>query len=104
MPEDHGGRFSTSVHEAGYAIIEKHYDSIEFWETRGRYRDIGSAVLAGIIATMAGAAAETEIVGYCQGGDGFDRDQTAMLMDGSECLVESFARFVFRASILHPPL
>jgi ATP-dependent Zn protease len=75
--------------EAGYAILGDPLETIGKWEREYfeeldrtgvrpvRYRGLNhrAAIRARIMAEMAGAEAEKVLVGYCQGGDGFDRRQ-----------------------------
>jgi hypothetical protein len=49
------------------------HGALERGELRVKYRDVRSAFLGRIIAYMAGAEAENELLGLCRGGDGNDR-------------------------------
>jgi ATP-dependent Zn protease len=94
--------WSTAVHEAGHAVVSvvlgfecqsvtivpdyddesagavvrdgDQYAALERWEERGRsYRNEDVALRAMAIIWAAGAAAEIELLGSCEGGDGDDR-------------------------------
>jgi ATP-dependent Zn protease len=92
----------TAVHEAGHAVIgrvlgmacgpativpdddsEGHsitfdpWVTYECWEERGKSRgdDMHSIYIGRILTLMAGAEAERELLGTCNGGDGSDLDQ-----------------------------
>ncbi|MDO9416219.1 hypothetical protein [Pararhizobium sp.] len=64
---------------AGHSITDDPYFILQAWEDAGRYRDFSSVMTGRIMAYMAGAEAETVILGFSRGGDGDDREQ-AMLM------------------------
>lgn len=95
---------ATAIHEAGhavigralklvcgYATIQADHDSAgngviadpwliySQWDAAERYRDIASVFRGRIMAFMAGAEAEIEILGNSQGGDGDDRTQCAYM-------------------------
>jgi hypothetical protein len=66
---------------AGFAIIDDPQLIIEQWERVGKFRDLRSVSIGRIIAMMAGAEAEIEILGLCEGGDGEDRRQIRFMLD-----------------------
>ncbi|MFJ7441309.1 hypothetical protein ACIQW5_27105 [Methylorubrum thiocyanatum] len=70
--------------EAGHSITSDPMVILGEWDRRGKWRgtDMGLAsVYRGrIIAVMAGAEAEAEILGECSGGDGDDRYQVALML------------------------
>ena len=98
---------NTAIHEAGHAVIAivlglsvrgatiipdgnsaghiiygtAPEDTWEKWLERGKYRTLASVVRARIISTMAGAEAERELIGYCDGGDGDDVYQVTCMAD-----------------------
>jgi ATP-dependent Zn protease len=93
--------WSTAVHEAGHAVVAvvlgfgchsativpdyaeetsgcvirdgDQWAALKRWEQQGRWRDEDTALRAMAIIWAAGAAAETELLGSCEGGDGDDR-------------------------------
>jgi len=98
-------RYATAIHEAGHAVIgtvlgmlcgstsiEPDDDSgghgiihdpddiDDAWRRQGRYRKLSTVFVGRIMSFMAGAEAEVEICGACQGGDGDDRHQIARMM------------------------
>jgi ATP-dependent Zn protease len=98
-------RYATAIHEAGHAvigrvlgmlcgsitiepdddsgghgIIQDPYDIWDAWEQKGRYRNFSTVYVGRIMSFMAGAEAEVEICGECQGGDSDDRHQIARMM------------------------
>lgn len=98
---------STAIHEAGHAVIGRVLDLVcgqvsvvedddsaghsicadpwatcGVWDRQEKYhRGIEECLRARIMAFMAGAEAEAEILGQCAGGDGDDRDQIAYMLD-----------------------
>ncbi|GLK71275.1 hypothetical protein KHC23_10905 [Ancylobacter dichloromethanicus] len=58
---------------AGHVIIPDQWAILDSWEARERWRDERTAIMGRILAYMAGAEAEIEILGNCHGGDGDDR-------------------------------
>lgn len=74
--------------EAGHAIIHDQWATWGQWEDRRKYREIHTVVQGRIISSMAGAEAEREILGYCAGGDGDDRDQIEMMASSSDSGIE----------------
>lgn len=91
------------LREAGSAIIDGQWGTYGLWDRRGRYRDIRTVVLGGILALMAGAEAERLIVGRVGVGDGDDRRQIAMRMDSADyaggCASEPRLRRATRALV-----
>ena len=67
--------------EAGFAICFDHWMTMSVWDQLGRWRDRSSIVLGRIITYMAGRAAEEELLGYCEGGDGDDQFQIEMMLE-----------------------
>ncbi len=97
----------TAVHEAGHAVIARVLDmacggativadedegsagnaetfdphvTAHAWDRRGHFRDMRSVFVGRILTVMAGAEAEEELLGSCEGGDGGDRDQVALML------------------------
>ncbi|AWV19803.1 MULTISPECIES: hypothetical protein [Methylobacteriaceae] len=70
--------------EAGHSITADPMVILGEWDRRGKWRgsDLGTAsVFRGrALTVMAGAEAEAEILGQCQGGDGDDRYQVALML------------------------
>jgi hypothetical protein len=67
---------------AGHSICEDPDTCIGEWEKRGKVRDSSNAVwVARILQFMAGAEAEAELLGKARGGDGYDRDQIALMLE-----------------------
>ncbi len=66
---------------AGHSITGDAWDAVARWDSFGRWRDVDVAYRARIIAFMAGAEAEVECLGACQGGDGDDRWQVTLMLD-----------------------
>jgi hypothetical protein len=58
---------------SGHVIFGDPWDTFAAWEQRGRYRAISTVIVGRIITSLAGALAEIEIIGECQGGDGDDQ-------------------------------
>lgn len=58
---------------AGHVIIPDQWEILDAWEARERWRNERTALVGRILAYMAGAEAEIEILGNCHGGDGDDR-------------------------------
>jgi ATP-dependent Zn protease len=66
----------------GVSITHEPYACLSAWEQRGKVRDSDNAVyVARIISTMAGAEAETELLGLQAVGDGHDRDQIEQMAE-----------------------
>jgi hypothetical protein len=92
--------------EAGHAIIFDPWKTASDWDRaleeqveRGfvlsKCHDARSAFRGTILAKMAGAEAENEIIGACQGGDGADRSEIEMMAESpvtgfSEALWERY--------------
>jgi ATP-dependent Zn protease len=97
---------ATAIHEAGHAVIARvltlvagsatikiDHDSVGHsvthdpwaaiyeWEKRGRVREPGAVWHARIIAFMAGAEAERELLGSALPGDGDDRHQIELMAE-----------------------
>jgi ATP-dependent Zn protease len=64
----------------GHGIIHDPDDIDDAWKRQGRYRNFSTVYVGRIMSFMAGAEAEVEILGKCQGGDGDDRHQIARMM------------------------
>jgi hypothetical protein len=64
----------------GHGIIHDPDDIDDAWKRQGRYRTFSTVYVGRIMSFMAGAEAEAEILGGCQGGDGDDRHQIARMM------------------------
>ncbi len=71
----------TDDDSVGRAIIFDPWVTVWDWEQRDRFRDARQAIRGTIIARMAGAEAEVEFFGQCQGDDDDDRREIASLMD-----------------------
>ena len=70
------------IGEAGHAIIHDPLECMTVWHRRWKFRSIGAAYRARIIASMAGAEAEAELLGSVQqGGDDYDRRQIDLLAE-----------------------
>jgi ATP-dependent Zn protease len=78
--------------EAGHSLTADPWETFSHWDQtfmeaieRGeqplKYRLARSAFRGRIIAYMAGAEAENELLGKCQGGDGDDRKQIEMMAE-----------------------
>jgi ATP-dependent Zn protease len=69
--------------EAGYAITADPFGIYGAWDDRGIYRgDMMASILkARIMTYMAGREAEEECIGHCEGGDGDDLHQIALMAD-----------------------
>jgi len=83
---------------AGHAITEDHWSTVGDWHKRDKYRgrhEIRMIVRGWIITLMAGAEAEAEILGFCEGGDGEDRYQIKQLVWSSDAdlLDDKWARY-----------
>jgi ATP-dependent Zn protease len=78
-----GGATITADNEsAGHCIIEEPYACISHWERRGKVRDAPYAAWhARIIAYMAGAEAESELLGSRAIGDDEDRRQIDLMAE-----------------------
>ena len=68
---------------AGRSVTADLCDIAADWRRQGRFRgDSESAILRGrIMAFMAGAEAETAIIGDCPGGDDADRREVALMLE-----------------------
>ncbi len=111
---------STAIHEAGHAVIGRalgltcgsativpneaegeagHHivarpDRIQYdWDKRGKYRESDSVFIGRILTFMAGAEAETELVGRCAGGDGDDRREIEWMADSIGLSDEQWERY-----------
>ena len=60
---------------AGHAIVHEPYACLHEWEKRGKVREQDAVWHARIMALMAGAEAEAELLGSASDGDGGDRDE-----------------------------
>jgi ATP-dependent Zn protease len=99
-------RWPIAVHEAGHAVIGRvvgmvcgdcsimpdhnssgnvivgdPYKTWEVWEERGRYREFSTVMLGRVLTFMAGTAAETVVLGKCEGGNYDDLYQVACMLD-----------------------
>jgi ATP-dependent Zn protease len=99
---------STAIHQAGHAVIGRALGMVmgeasivpdvdagsaghsagsdqwvtwEAWTERGKFRDIDSVYRGHVMELMAGREAELECIGHCQGGDGEDQYQIAVVLD-----------------------
>lgn len=66
---------------AAHSICEDPWEAVARWDSVGRRRDLDTAYRARVIAYMAGAEAEIEFFGACDGGDGDDRWQIDLMLD-----------------------
>ena len=66
---------------AGKAITFDITDCDTAWQKRGKWRTMEGAWQGRIIAFMAGAEAEIEFFGHCDGGEGDDRYQIALMAE-----------------------
>lgn len=103
-PEIANDRHHVATHEAGHAVIARvltltcghatiepdsdsagHAITVDLWlcasewEKRGKVRNSDAVWHAGIIASMAGAEGEIELLGSTEGGDGEDRYQIELM-------------------------
>lgn len=81
--------------EAGHAIVDKQWVTWEAWQKRGKFRELHSVARGGILALMAGAEAEIELLGRCAGGDGDDRIRIQIIAesaDGADLSDEQWTR------------
>lgn len=80
-------RVDEEAGEAGHAITEDPFQIMAAWEEREKWREFGSVWTGRILTFMAGAEAEREILGGCQGEDGEtdgdDRYQIALMFHDS---------------------
>ena len=65
--------------EAGHAILGDPWHVLDNWEQRAKFREPSSVYRGRILATMAGAEAQTELRGGCGGGDGHDRREIELM-------------------------
>jgi|SRR6516165_2325562 len=92
--------------EARHAIIHDPWKTVSDWDAeifhlveQGlqplKYRDARSAFRGGIIARMAGAEAENELLGRCGCGDGYDRYEIELMASSrySELPDDLWARY-----------
>ncbi|MFC5504238.1 hypothetical protein [Bosea massiliensis] len=70
-----------SAMTAGYSITGDAWSTIHAWDQAGRWREYRSITIGRIITLMAGRHAEEELRGVCQGGDGHDQREIAMMVD-----------------------
>lgn len=70
--------------EAGYSICADPWATLSAWEKREKFRDARSAFCGRILAYMAGAESERELLGQCPVGDGDDRYQIAMMAESCD--------------------
>jgi ATP-dependent Zn protease len=66
---------------AGHHVIEDPWVILGHWEDRQKYRMVESVLRGRIMAFMAGAEAERHFFGACQGGDGDDQYQIALMAE-----------------------
>lgn len=66
---------------AGHSVTHDPWAAIYEWEKRGKVREPGAVWHAQIIAFMAGAEAERELLGSAQPGAGDDRDQIELMAE-----------------------
>ena len=78
---------------AGYSITHAPLECEDIWYQRFKIRDDGTVYRARIMAFMAGSEAEAELLGSCQGGDGDDLYQVALMAEQLErCDLERLRR------------
>jgi ATP-dependent Zn protease len=65
---------------AAHAITADPWRTIWDWELAGKFRDSESVFRGRIMTFMAGREAEEECLGRCQGGDGHDVEQIALML------------------------
>ena len=91
--------------EAGHAINDSQWLTLEAWEKLGLAREVRHAVRGRIMAFMAGAEAEIVFFGNCAGGDSDDRVKIEEMAESSdsylsredwECLEPRMRRQVHR--------
>ncbi len=82
---------------AGICFTEDPYDTQVTWWERDRYRKFGTVLLGRALMQMAGAEAEAECLGHCEGGDDDDRYRIACILDDiGPAEAEAFHRFEAR--------
>ena len=69
---------------AGHSICADPWATMHSWDRRGRFREARSVFIGRILTYMAGAEAETCLLGSCQGGDGDDREQIGEMLSTRE--------------------
>jgi hypothetical protein len=69
------------ANSSGHGIYGDPYDAWEAWRTRERYRRLSTVMVGRALTFMAGIAAETAILGKCEGGGDDDRYQIACMLD-----------------------
>lgn len=67
--------------EAGYSIVSEPDETTDAWEIQGRFRDNRTVLVARLLHAMAGAEAEIEILGRCEGGVGADRREVDRILN-----------------------
>ena len=82
---------------AGHTYVPDPWATLWHWEQRGKFRDASSAFLATVIARMAGAEAESVLLGQVALGDGDDRDQINLLAESEiEIPLDDWPKFEAR--------
>ena len=66
---------------AGHGIVADPWSILAQWEQRERYRDASTVFHGRMMSFMAGALAEVEFFGKCEGGDGDDQWQIAIMAE-----------------------
>ncbi|MEI9413216.1 hypothetical protein [Mesorhizobium salmacidum] len=66
---------------AGHGIVGDPWQILGDWEQRERYRDASTVFHGRMMSFMAGALAEYEFFGTCEGGDGDDQWQIVMMAE-----------------------
>ena len=94
---------------AGHSITADPYAIQGHWEERGKFRNMTSVFHGRILTLMAGAEAETEIIGKCTGGrDGDDRYQIALMLEHAQREDDAFEQRLRRMARMlvrrHRPL
>jgi ATP-dependent Zn protease len=72
-----------SAMTAGYSITGDAWSTIHAWDQAGRWREYRSIAIGRIITMLAGRHAEEELRGTCEGADGYDQREIAMILDGA---------------------
>ena len=87
---------------AGHTRIEDPYIIQGWLDEDGKWREFDTIMRGRILAMMAGCEAEEECLGFCEGGDGEDRYQIALMLDvlpgadTKEARMRRFARTLVR--------
>lgn len=78
--------------EAGHAIIAQPFDTLNEYERLGEEREIHLIFRDQILAWMAGAEAEIEILGHWRGGDGDDQQKIRFALPEADLSPEQWRR------------